>query len=562
MLHPIGWDSFGLPAENAAIERSLPANEWTHQNIAHMRTQLEELGCSFDWSRELSTCDSAYYKWTQWLFLKLHKEGLAYQKEALVNWDPVDKTVLANEQVDAEGNSWRSGAKVEKKLLKQWFIKTTRFAKQLYDGLDNPDLEDWYDIVKIQKNWMGEPNGYSFDLEVFYVNTTDSKLRPRKITVWTEYPEYMKNVGFIAIKSDHILNETKESSKLLDITAKNPFNDGELIPIVVTNDIEYQPFCDIHVGVPSINETDKSIADKYLLNYKEEQPLEKNRDAIIKKAKQKNIGGYLVSARLQDWLISRQRYWGTPIPMIHCEKCGTLPVPEAQLPVLLPENTLDENGKAIPLKENKEWIQCKCPKCSGSAERETDTMDTFVDSSWYFLRYLSPKSNDVAFNKKLASKMMPLDLYIGGKEHGCLHLYYARFITHFLHQLGLVPSTEPFKRLLVQGMVMGRSYQLADGQYITENEVNVLNEKQNRAQQKGSGKPVIMTWEKMSKSKRNGVDPLELFSEYSVDSIRLIMLGDASPWSPRNWSKLSKFIYLIVCNVKSRQFFNIKQIIF
>lgn len=508
-----------------------------------MRVQLEDLGCSFDWTRELSTCDPSYYKWTQWLFLKLHKEGLAYQKEALVNWDPVDQTVLANEQVDAEGNSWRSGAKVEKKLMKQWFVRTTKFAKKLYDGLDNPDLEDYKDIIQMQKHWIGEPNGYSFDLEVFYVNTIDDKLRPRIVTVWTEHPEYMKNVGFIAIKPEHILNESKENNRLLDITVKNPFNEGELIPIIVTNDIEYLS-CDVHLGMPSVNESDKTVADKFLLSYNEEQPLEKHRDAVIKKAKQKNIGGFLVSAKLQDWPISRQRYWGTPIPVIHCEKCGVLPVPEAALPVQLPENTLDENSKPIPVKDNKEWVQCKCPKCSGSAKRETDTMDTFVDSSWYFLRYLSPKSNDVAFNKKLASKMMPLDLYVGGKEHGCLHLYYARFITYFLHQLGLVPSTEPFKRLLVQGLVMGRSYQLQqDGQYITADNVNILNEKENRAQQIGTGKPVVMSWEKMSKSKRNGVDPLELFAEHSVDSIRLIMLGDASPWSPRNWSTLSNSCY-------------------
>lgn len=531
-----------MPAENAAIERNLAANKWTNENINHMKTQLNELGCSFDWSKELSTCDPKYYKWTQWLFLKLHKEGLAYQREALVNWDPVDKTVLANEQVDAEGKSWRSGAKVERKFLKQWFIRTTKFAKQLYDGLDHPELEDWHDIVKIQKHWMGEPNGYSFDLELFYVNVDDDKIRPRNITVWTQNPEYMKNVGFIAIKPEHVLNETNENDKLLDITVKNPFNEGDLIPIIVTDEVEYPPNNDVYLGVPSGNESDKAIAEKFTLAYSQEIPLEKHREAIVKKAKQKNIGGYSVSSKLRDWLISRQRFWGTPIPIVHCTKCGSVPVSESSLPVLLPENAFDENGKAIPLKDNKDWVRTVCPKCKNpDAKRETDTMDTFVDSSWYYLRYLNPSDTDAAFNKRTANKMMPVDLYIGGKEHGCLHLYYARFMSQFLHKLGLVPTTEPFKRLLVQGVVMGRSYQLQDGQYLNANEVNILNEKQNRAQQKGTGKPVIINWEKMSKSKRNGVDPLELFAEHSVDSTRLIMLGDTSPWSPRNWSSLSEW---------------------
>lgn len=541
MLHPIGWDAFGLPAENAAIERNIPPAEWTTNNIAHMRMQLERLGCSFDWSRELATCDPKYYKWTQWIFLQMFKDGLAYQNEAVVNWDPVDATVLANEQVDANGCSWRSGAKVEKKLLKQWFIRSTKFAKQLYDGLDDPMLEDWHEIKKIQKNWIGQPNGYSFSLDLFHVNDTANAAQMKKITIWTEKPEEMKNPGFIAIKSDHVLNEGNKDFHLLDVTAKNPFNEGTTIPIIVCDDIEYLPFSDTYLGMPTVNAADREIADKLWLKYDETVPTVKQREAVIKKAKSKNIGGYLVSPRLQDWLISRQRYWGTPIPIVHCTKCGPVAVPESMLPVVLPAATTDETGKPIPLAKRDDWLHTDCPKCkSTKAVRESDTMDTFFDSSWYFLRYLDPNDNSQIFNKNLAKKVMPVDLYIGGIEHAVLHLYIARFVMQYLYSQNLVPSGEPFKRLLVQGMINGRTYLAKDGRFLQPNEVSVLNEKQNRAEEIGTGMPVKMQWEKMSKSKKNGIDPLELFAEYSVDTIRLIMLADVAPASTRNWSTLSE----------------------
>lgn len=548
MLHPIGWDAFGLPAENAAIERNIPPNEWTKQNIEHMRMQLDRLGCSFDWSRELATCDPKYYKWTQWIFLQMFKDGLAYQKEAVVNWDPIDQTVLANEQVDANGCSWRSGAIVEKKMLKQWFIRSTKFAKQLYDGLDDPMLEDWDEIKKIQRNWIGKPNGYSFALELLYLNDTSSATQLKNITVWTERPEEMKNPGFIAIKSDHALNDSKENFHLLDITAKNPFNEGSTIPIIVCDDVEYQHSCDTYLGVPIVNARDKEIAENLWLKCDETKPTIKHRESIIKKAKSKNIGGYLVSSRVQDWLISRQRYWGTPIPIVHCSKCGPVAVPGTTLPIILPEVTIDEAGKPIPLAKRDDWLQTVCPKCKNSnAMRESDTMDTFFDSSWYFLRYLDPNDNDKIFNKNLAKKMMPVDLYIGGIEHAVLHLYIARFVMQYLYNQNLVPSGEPFKRLLVQGMINGRTYLARDGRFLKEDEVSVLNEKQNRAEEIDTGMPVQMQWEKMSKSKKNGIDPLELFAEYSVDTIRLIMLADSSPRSSRNWSKLSKIQVKFLC---------------
>lgn len=450
----MGWDAFGLPAENAAIQRNIPADRWTNENIAHMKEQLEEFGCSFDWDREISTCDSNYYRWTQELFLKLFSAGLAYQKEALVNWDPIDKTVLADEQVDANGCSWRSGAKVEKKVLKQWFIKTTKFAKQLYDGLSDPTLEDWKDIVTLQKHWIGECNGYSFDLQV---KSTDSV--NRLITVWTDNPKNLNTTTFIAIKPENILNENKVKEGILHhIKVQNPFNET-LIPVIVTNDLDYPHQCDCCFGLPNTIPEHSDIAKKLGLP-ETEIVRELSETELLSKAQELNIGGYPVSSKLRDWLISRQRYWGAPIPVVHCEKCGTVPVPSSDLPLLL-------------LKPNETEINIKCPNCGDdNAKRETDTMDTFVDSSWYYLRFIDVQNNSKMFNEKLAHKVMPVDLYIGGKEHAVLHLYYARFVNHFLNSLGLTGSSEPFKRLLVQGMVMGRSFRVkGSGKYLKEEQV-------------------------------------------------------------------------------------------
>lgn len=525
VFQPMGWDAFGLPAENAAIQRNVPADEWTQQNIRHMKKQLNELGCSFDWQAELSTCDPSYYKWTQKLFLMLHEDGLVYQKEATVNWDPVDKTVLANEQVDANGCSWRSGAKVEKKLLKQWYVKTTKLSEQLIAYLDDPTLEDWRDIAKIQKHWIGESDGWNFEL----------KAGDHQVTVWSKNPEDLIYAGFIALRKEHPLNEKNIDEGMLDVLIKNPF--GRDLPVLVTNEVDFPPFNDVYIGKPSKCDADYELAQKYDIRVETSLPLEEPEEDqawVLEKAQELGIGGdFKVSSKLKDWLISRQRYWGAPIPVIHCEFCGAVPVDDKDLPVNLP----DLNGNiGQPLHQNEEWLKCSCPKCGNAkARRECDTMDTFVDSSWYFLRYFDPKNKSEIVNKNLSNSLMPVDIYIGGKEHAELHLYYARFINHFLHQKGFVQHPEPFKRLLVQGMVKGQSYRVKDsGQYLKPDDVEVVNGK---AKEKSTGKSVVTMWEKMSKSKFNGVDPVEMIEIHGCDTMRLIMLADVGPRSERNWSE-------------------------
>lgn len=461
----------------------------------------------------------------------------------MVNWDPVDKTVLANEQVDDNGCAWRSGAKIEKKLLKQWFLQTEKYSKQLLDGLDEIHRNDWADVIKIQKNWIGNCNGYSFNLDLFYINECIEKPNLKSINVWTEHPEELQNACFIAIKSDHILNTTNECRKLLDVAVKNPFIDGQLISVIVWDDAEFPDGCDTYIGVPAVRENDASIADHLWLQYDKNPPLAKHREGILKKARNSNIGGYLVSSKHQNWLISRQRFWGTPIPIIHCSTCGTLPVRDSDLPVLLPPTNIDDSGRTLSLNEMTDWKKVKCYKCGNEdAQRETDTCDTFFDSSWYYLRFMDPQNSDAAFSKKLTNKLAPVDLYIGGKEHAVLHLYYARFINHFLHGLGLVPQKEPFKRLIPQGMVLGQTFQVKEtGKYLSSEEVTIVNEKKNQVKETATGKAVSTKWLKMSKSKNNGVVPVDLINEYSTDTIRLVMLADVAPKTARNWSKASEF---------------------
>ncbi|XP_028146310.1 probable leucine--tRNA ligase, mitochondrial [Diabrotica virgifera virgifera] len=541
VLHPIGWDAFGLPAENAAIDHKIAPDVWTKQNIAHMKEQLERLNCSFEWNREFKTCDPNYYKWTQDLFLKLYDEGLVYQKEALVNWDPVDQTVLADEQVDENGNSWRSGAKVEKRVLKQWYVRTTRFAKNLLDGLNDPILQDWRDIIKLQKHWIGDCDGVNFD---FTIEGNNKEF----LTLWTSTPEYVENVKFVAVTSDNILAKKEgvklkgeEESVRLRTHLINPIN-CEKIPVYVTNEVEFLPLTDSYIGIPGILEEATNFARKHSITFEnvqllEEPVLEQKRNNIINKARELKVGGYWTSAKLRDWLISRQRYWGTPIPIVHCKSCGPQPVPRKDLPVILPELKHESQKSGSQLAELSGWLNTTCPKCGGTATRETDTMDTFVDSSWYFLRFPDPHNEKEIFSKEAIDKVAPVDLYIGGKEHAVLHMYYARFIMHFLHSLGLVPEKEPFKRLLVQGMVMGRSYRIkGTGRYVRENEVKILDLKRNKAITKDTNEPVIISWEKMSKSKYNGVDPEDMFREYGTDTTRLLVLADVAPTSHRNWN--------------------------
>lgn len=525
VFHPIGWDAFGLPAENAAIERKIEPAIWTKQNIAQMKTQLQSLGCSFDWAHELSTCDEKYYRWTQQLFLMLYKDGLVYQKEALVNWDPVDKTVLADEQVDSNGCSWRSGAKVQKKLLKQWFIKTTKFAKSLLEGLDDPILQDWRDIINLQKHWIGECNGYDFHLKLL---SDDSAHDSHSLRIWTTNPEYLLDPNaFVVIKSDHYLTKFPNIYQL-----ENPFT-GKAMKIICHDDVFFPDFCDVYFAAPNLCQRDMDLANFLSMPTEKYSPdmntIRENRKYVLSRAQKLNIGGYPVSSKLQDWLISRQRFWGTPIPIINCDSCGPVPVEERELPVLLPEKN--------PANEFEEKF-VRCPKCGNEeAKRETDTMDTFVDSSWYFARFLDPNNIHEIFNKNLAKKCMPVDLYIGGKEHAVLHLYYARFINHFLYSKGWVPHPEPFTRLLVQGMVKGRSFRVqSSGKYLKESEVEILDAKRNKAIEKSTGERVVIAWEKMSKSKMNGVEPTEMISQYGCDTTRLIILADVAPMSHRNWS--------------------------
>lgn len=426
--------------------------------------------------------------------------------QALVNWDPVDKTVLANEQVDEKGQSWRSGAKVEKKMLRQWFINSTKFSKSLYDGLSSPALDDWKDIINLQKHWIGECDGFTFDLPAD---------NGASVNIWTKTPEHFESAAFIAISKTHALNKDKISHGSLNVGVENPFN-GKILPVLVADDVEFPPHCDTYLGLPSVNEFDKEFAIRHKIQIPCDVvtvDLDEQRQKILLKAQSLNIGGYASSSKLKDWLISRQRNWGTPIPIIHCSDCGAVPVDECDLPVVHSTKTTAHEFKTA------------CPKCKNpNAQRESDTMDTFVDSSWYFLRYLDPKNDTEMFDKKLA-RSMPVDLYIGGKEHAVLHLYYARLMNHFLHSIGFVPEPEPFKRLLVQGMVMGRSYRnKATGQYLKECEVKI-DAKKNKAETLSTGQPVEMQWEKMSKSKFNGVDPADVIAEHSTDSVRLIMLG-------------------------------------
>ncbi|XP_011643663.1 probable leucine--tRNA ligase, mitochondrial [Pogonomyrmex barbatus] len=539
VIHPMGWDAFGLPAENAAIEKGINPSVWTNNNIETMRDQLRMLNYSFDWNREFATCDPDYYKWTQELFLKLFDKGLAYQKEAYVNWDPVDQTVLAEEQIDVNQRSWRSGALVEKKLLTQWFIRTTAFAKSLLEGLDDPTLKEWKDIIKLQKHWIGDCNGISIDFKL----VSEIPEFPGTLNIWTDLPEFIEYAKFVAISPESILHR-KEHTYEIDVGIKNlnakiinPFS-GEELPIFVTDKVIYPPWRDTRLGIPSASMDDLKFSELVgipftrhsIRSYEQQQ---QRISEVFHKARELQIGGYPVSSKLRDWLISRQRYWGTPIPVIHCANCGVQPVPHDQLPVILPE-THSGSNKRLSIHEMKDWLQTECPKCGEKATREADTMDTFVDSSWYFLRFIDPDNTKEMFSVEKVKKIFPVDLYIGGKEHAVLHLYFARFISHFLHSEGLLPCREPFRQLLVQGVVMGKTYQvISTGKYITEDEV-VMKEDQYKTK---SGELVSMHWEKMSKSKHNGVDPLNLLKKYGIDTTRLLILADVAPTSTRNWSE-------------------------
>ena len=578
VLNPMGWDAFGLPAENAAIERGIPPAKWTYENIAQMKGLFRSLGISFDWTKEVTTCSPDYYRWTQWIFLQFLEAGLAYQKEAAVNWDPIDQTVLANEQVDNEGRSWRSGAKVERKLLRQWFLKITDYAEQLLNDLDK--LPDWPERVKLmQANWIGKSVGAYLEFPI--VGMDDEK-----IAVFTTRPDTVYGVSYLVLAPEHPLTQrvTTEDRKAavetfikevaaqseIERTAEdkpkrgiptggkaiNPFS-GEEIPIWIADYVLYEYGTGAVMGVPAHDTRDFKFANQYQLPIKvvivddDELPLTeaytepgiminsqsfngmdsiKGKAAIIRAAEDSGCGKARVQYRLRDWLISRQRYWGAPIPVIHCPTCGTVPVPASDLPVLLPEN-VEFTGKGSPLAKMEEWVNVPCPSCGTPGKRETDTMDTFIDSSWYFLRYPDAQNQEQIFETAKTNDWMPVDQYVGGIEHAILHLLYSRFFTKVLRDRGLIDCDEPFKRLLTQGMVQAMAYKNpVTGKYFPPADIDPANPKDPQ-----TGEALQVFYEKMSKSKYNGVDPLEVMGKYGVDTARMFILFKAPPEKDLEW---------------------------
>ena len=591
VLNPMGWDAFGLPAENAAIERGIHPAKWTYQNIAQMKGQLQKLGISFDWSREVTTCSPDYYKWTQWIFLQFYQAGLAYQKEAAVNWDPIDQTVLANEQVDNEGRSWRSGAMVERKLLRQWFFKITDYADQLLNDLDK--LTGWPDRVKLmQANWIGKSTGAYLEFPIVGMD--------EKIGVFTTRPDTVYGVTYVVLAPEHPLTPRvttanrktavdtfiKEvgSESELERTAEdkpkrgiptggkaiNPFT-GEEIPIWIADYVLYEYGTGAVMGVPAHDTRDFKFAHENNLGIKTviippdtetalintkvfttNEPLKEaytepgvminsgefdsmasteGKQAIIDKAETEGWGKARIQYRLRDWLISRQRYWGTPIPVIHCPSCGTVAVPDADLPVTLPEDVEFSGRGASPLAQLENWVNVPCPSCGEPAKRETDTMDTFIDSSWYFLRYADANNSEEVFTKAKANDWLPVDQYVGGIEHAILHLLYSRFFTKVLRDCGLYNFDEPFQRLLTQGMVQAMAYKNPiTGKYIPPSQVNANDPKDPK-----TGDPLEVLYEKMSKSKYNGVDPLEVMAKYGADTARMFILFKAPPEKDLEW---------------------------
>ena len=549
VLQPMGWDAFGLPAENAAMQNKTAPAKWTYGNIDYMREQLQKLGYAYDWSRELATCHRDYYRWEQWFFTKLFEKGLVYKKEAEVNWDPVDQTVLANEQV-VDGRGWRSGAVVERRSIPQWFVKITAFSQELLDDLEN--LNGWPEKVRtMQINWIGRSEGITLDFEV----ADEENESLRTLSVYTTRPDTLLGVTYLAVAPQHPLaikaaaanselaafveeqNNTKVAEAELATLEKLGIDTGlkaihpisqEQVPIFVANFVLMSYGSGAVMAVPGHDQRDWEFAKKYKLpikqvieptsgdsvcNLDERAYVDKGRvinsdqfdgmkfkeafDAIAEFLNKQGKGQKTINYRLRDWGVSRQRYWGAPIPMINCESCGSVPVPEGDLPVLLPEDIeFDDSGS--PLTKMSEFYEVDCPKCQGKARRETDTFDTFMESSWYYARFACPDEDSKMLDER-ADYWLPVDQYIGGIEHAILHLLYARFYHKLMRNEGLVNSDEPFTHLLTQGMV--------------------LNE--------GS---------KMSKSKGNTVDPLGLIEKYGADTVRMFTLFASPPDQSLDWS--------------------------
>ncbi|MBM3617582.1 MAG: leucine--tRNA ligase [Alphaproteobacteria bacterium] len=575
VLHPIGWDAFGLPAENAAIQNNTHPGKWTYQNIDFMRGQLKPIGLSYDWEREIATCAPDYYKHEQRFFTEMLKAGLAYRKESWVNWDPVDHTVLANEQV-VDGCGWRSGAPVERKKLSQWFLPISRFSEELLQGLTT--LTNWPEKVRtMQENWIGRSEGAIVHFPLVG--------RDENISVYTTRPDTLFGMSFLAIAANHPLSlelaekdaelaafikeceglgTSEESIEKAEkkgydtgLRVTHPFN-GNSYPVYAANFVLMDYGTGAVFGCPAHDERDHGFATKYSLPITQvvsgEVDVQKEAytgdgkiinsgllDGLdVKAAKSKAIdtleaegkGERKVNYRLRDWGISRQRYWGCPIPIIYCDDCGAVPVPDAQLPVELPEDvSFDKPGN--PLDHHPTWKNVNCPTCSKPAKRETDTFDTFFESSWYFLRYASPHAAN-GIDRAAADYWMPVDRYIGGVEHAVLHLLYARYFTRVLKILGYTKSDEPFSGLLTQGMICHETYKDEAGKWLEPEDVR---KDGGKAVHVKSGAPVtIGRSEKMSKSKKNTVDPSHIIETYGADAARLFMMSDSPPERDLEWS--------------------------
>ena len=584
VLHPMGWDAFGLPAENAARDRGVHPAEWTRANIAAMRAELKRMGLSLDWTREIATCDPAYYGQQQRLFLGLLQAGLVTRRESWVNWDPVDGTVLANEQV-IDGRGWRSGAPVEKRQLSQWFMRITDYAPELLAALD--DLPRWPERVRLmQSRWIGRSEGARVTFQ-----PTEETLGAQPIEVFTTRPDTLFGLSFIALAPEHPVAaaiaagnadaaafvaaarslgtseaaiETAEKLGFdTGLRVRHPFDPARTAPVWIANFVLMEYGTGAIFGCPAHDQRDHDFARKYglpilpvvappagaaaapeaaytgpglLVNsgFLDGMETDAAKRAAVEELERRGAGAGVVNWRLRDWGVSRQRYWGCPIPVIHCAACGVVPVPEADLPVVLPEDvTFDKPGN--PLDHHPTWSHVACPRCGAPARRETDTCDTFVDSAWYFLRFCSPGA-DNPFDRAAADHWMPVDQYIGGVEHAILHLLYARFFTRALHATGQVSVAEPFAGLFTQGMVTHESYKGADGRWLSPAAVEKLPDGGARHRETGEA-VVVGRGEKMSKSKMNTVDPGAIIDAYGADTARWFVLSDNPPERDMDWTE-------------------------
>ena len=597
VLHPMGWDAFGMPAENAAIDRKVHPKTWTYENIASMKKQLQSMGLSLDWAREIATCDPSYYKHQQRMFLDFLKAGLVERKQSKVNWDPVDNTVLANEQV-IDGRGWRSGALVEQRELIQWFFKISDYSEDLLNALDT--LDRWPEKVRLmQKNWIGKSEGL---LVRFMLDTFSAPNKETELEIFTTRPDTLFGAKFLALAPDHPLaaaaaaknpnlasfieqcRQMGTSQAAIDtaekmgfdtgIKAVHPFDANWTLPVYVANFILMEYGTGAIFGCPAHDQRDLDFVNKYGLGntpvvcppnqdpaafvitdtaydgdgrminsrFLDGMTIDEAKNEVAKRLERDTRGNRplaqrQVNYRLRDWGISRQRYWGCPIPIIHCDKCGVVPVPQADLPVTLPEDvTFDKPGN--PLDRHPTWKHVKCPQCAGDARRETDTMDTFVDSSWYFARFTDPWIADAPTNLKSVNEWLPVDQYIGGIEHAILHLLYSRFFTRAMHKTGHTGMDEPFAGLFTQGMVVHETYNNKKG-WFTPAEIEYVTYRGKVRARNIKTKQLVAVGsiEKMSKSKKNTIDPDDIIAAYGADTARWFMLSDSPPERDVIWTE-------------------------